>query len=82
MFYLDHGLDLKKAAAWMDAAIAAQPDAFYLVYQQARILARSGDKAGAIAAAQKSIALANKAGGAAQDEYRRLNEALLATLRE
>jgi hypothetical protein len=82
MFYLDHGLDLKKAAAWMDAAIAAQPDAFYLVYQQARILAQSGDKAGAIAAAQKSIALANKAGGAAQDEYRRLNEALLATLRE
>ena len=68
MFYLDHGLDLKKAAAWMDTAIAAQPDAFYLVYQQARILAQFGDKAGAIAAAQKSIALANKAGGAAQDE--------------
>ena len=47
MFYGDHNLDLDKAAAWMDAAIAAQPDAFYLLYHKARILAKMGDKAGA-----------------------------------
>ena len=81
MFYRDHDLDLKKAAAWMDAAIAAQPDAYYLVYHKARILAKMGDKAGAIAAAQQSIALAAKDNGPAKNEYTRLNEALIASLR-
>jgi hypothetical protein len=81
MFYLDHDLDLKKASDWIDAAIAAQPDAFYLIYQKARILARSGDKAGATAAAQKSMELAGKADPVAKDEYLRLNKALLARLR-
>ena len=80
MFYRDHDLDLKKAAAWMDAAIAAQPDAYYLVYHKARILAKMGDKAGAIAAAQQSIAMAAKDNGPAKDEYTRLNEALIASL--
>jgi hypothetical protein len=80
MFYRDHNLDLKKALGWMDAAIAAQPDAYYLVYHKARILAKMGDKAGAIAAAQQSIALAAKDNGAAKDEYTRLNETLIASL--
>jgi len=81
MFYLDHNLDLKKALGWMDAAIAAQPDAFYYVYHKARILAKMGDKAAAIATAQKSIELAGKAPGTAKDEYTRLNEALIASLK-
>jgi hypothetical protein len=81
MFYRDHDLDLKKALAWMDTAIAAQPDAYYLVYHKARILAKMGDKAGAIAAAQQSIAMAAKDTGPAKDEYTRLNEALIASLR-
>ena len=81
MFYLDHNLDLKKAAAWMDAAIAAQPDAFYLVYRKALILAKAGDKAGAIATARDSIEGANKAGGAVKDEYIHLNEVLIDSLR-
>jgi hypothetical protein len=81
MFYLDHNLDLKKAAAWMDAAIAGQPDQFYLYYHKARILARMGDKAGATAAARHSIELAAKSGGPEKEEYTRLNEALLATLK-
>jgi hypothetical protein len=81
MFYRDHDLDLTKAAAWMDAAIAAQPDAYYLLYHKARILAKMGDKAGAIALAEKSIALAAKDTSPAKSEYTRLNEALIASLR-
>jgi hypothetical protein len=82
MFYLDHNLDLKKAVAWMDTAIAAQPDAFYLVYRKALIQAKAGDKAGAIATAQASMAAAAKSPmPALRDEYIHLNEALIASLR-
>ena len=81
MFYLEHGLDLKKAAGWMDAAIAAQPDAFYLVYRKALIQERMGDKAGAIATATASLEAASKDKGAIKDEYIALNQALLARLR-
>lgn len=82
MYYLENGLDLKKAAAWMDAAIAAQPDAFYLVYRKALILEKAGDKAGAIATAQKSLEAAKLAPSPAlRDEYVGLNEALLARLK-
>lgn len=80
LFYLNQGLDLAKAAAWMDAAIAQDPDAFYLVYQKARILAKMGDTEGARAAAQTSLEAARKSTGPIRDEYIRLNEALLATL--
>ncbi len=81
LFYLEHDLDLKKASTWMEAAVAAQPDAFYYIYHQARILAKQGDKAGAMNAAKRSIEVANKAGGAVKDEYVKLNETLLATLK-
>ena len=80
MFYLDHDLDLKKAAAWFDAAIAAQPNGFYIVHHKARLLAKKGDKGGAIAAAKKSIEIAESVGGPVKDEYVRLNEALIASI--
>jgi len=80
MFYRDHDLDLKKALVWIDAAIAAQPDAYYYVYHKAKLLAKMGDKAGALAAAQQSIAMAAKDTGPVKDEYTRLNEALIASL--
>ncbi|HXQ80037.1 MAG TPA: DUF2911 domain-containing protein [Opitutaceae bacterium] len=81
MFYLEHNLDLKKAAGWMDAAIAEQPDFFPIIYRKALILAKMGDKAGAIAAATQSRDLAAKTTGPAKDEYIRLNEALIASLK-
>ncbi len=81
MYYLENGLDLRKAATWMDAAIAAQPNAFYLVYRKALILEKMGDKAGAASTAQKSLEAASKASGAIKDEYVGLNEALLARLK-
>lgn len=80
MFYRDHDLDLKKALTWIDAAIAEQPKAFYLYYHKARILAKMGDKAGALATARQSIELAAAQPGPAKDEYTRLNEALIASL--
>jgi hypothetical protein len=40
-----------------------------------------GDKAGAKAAATKSLALASEAQGAIKDEYTRLNNELLARLK-
>lgn len=80
MFYFEHNLDLKKAAEWLQSAVTANPDAFYMYYHQARVLAKIGDKAGARAAAQHSIEIAKKAGGPVADEYTRLNETLLSTL--
>lgn len=80
LFYLQHDLNLDQAATWMDAAIAANPEAFYLVHYKARILAKKGDKAGAIAAAQKSLEAARKAQGGIREEYVRLNEELLSSL--
>jgi len=81
MYYLDNNLDLKKALAWMDAAIAENPKAFYFVYRKAKVLAKMGDKAGALAAAQASLAGAAQAGGEIKDEYTRLNNDLIASLK-
>ena len=82
MFYYDHQLDLKKAVAWMDAAITEQPAAFYLVYRKALIQAKAGDKAGALTTAQASLEGAAKAPSPAlKDEYTRLNNELIASLR-
>lgn len=81
MYYLENDLDLRKAAGWMDAAIAAQPDAFYLVYRKALILEKLGDKAGAIATARKSMEGAAQATGPIKDEYVDLNQAILDRLK-
>lgn len=81
MFYLDNNLDLKKALAWMDAAIAENPKAFYFVYRKAKVLAKLGDKAGALAAAQASLAGAAQASGELKEEYTRLNHDLIASLK-
>jgi hypothetical protein len=80
MYYFENGIDLKKALAWMDAGIAANPEAFYMVYRKALIQEKLGDKAGAIATAKLSIAGANKASGSVKDEYLALNEALIKRL--
>lgn len=83
MFYLEHNLDLKKAVQWMDLGIAAQPENFRFpfTYRKARILAAAGDKVGARAAAEQSLADAKKAQGSLKDEYVRLNTELLASLK-
>jgi hypothetical protein len=76
-FYYDHGLDLKKASQWVDAALAER-EAYYIVHLKAKILAKLGDKAGALAAAKRSSELATKANDGA---YVKLNNDLIATLK-
>jgi hypothetical protein len=77
MFYYDNGLDLQKAKAWVEAATAGGKAPFFMLYGKARILAKLGDKAGAIAAARASIAAAD---GPFKAEYTRLNEAVISSL--
>jgi hypothetical protein len=80
MYYFQNDLDLKQAIAWESAAIAAKPDAFYLIYHKALMLEKMGDRVGAIAAARQSLEIAGKAKGPANEEYARLNEALIRRL--
>ena len=77
MFYYDHGLDLHKASQWVDAAIAAH-EAHYVVYLKAEILAKLGDKEGAIAAAKHSSELAVQA---KDTGYVKMNEDLISSLK-
>ena len=79
MFYFDHGLDLQKASKWIDAAIAER-ETYYIAHLKARILAKLGDKEGAIAAAKRSTELAIKADGP-KSGYVKMNEDLISGLR-
>jgi len=75
-YYYDHGMDLQKANQWVDAALK-QREAHYVVHLKAKILAKLGDKQGALAAAKKSLDLSIKAN---DKGYVRLNEDLISTL--
>jgi hypothetical protein len=77
LFYYNHGRDLKKASEWVDAAIAAR-EAHYIVYLKAEILAKMGDKEGAIAAAKHSSELAEKAN---DPGFVKLNADLISSLK-
>lgn len=81
MFYYEHDIDLKKSLEWIDGAIKEQPEAFWAIYRKGLILEKLGDKKGAIAAAEASLALAEKAEGGIKVEYTALNKALIARLR-
>jgi hypothetical protein len=82
MFYFENGGDLQKAGEWMDAGLKEQPGAFYMVYRKGLILAKMGDKAAALAAAKASKeAAAKDKNPALRDEYLRLNDALIASLK-
>jgi hypothetical protein len=76
MFYYDHNQDLQKAKKWVDSAIAER-EAFYIVHLKAKILAKLGDKQGAIAAAKRSSELAVQA---KDSGYVKLNQDLIASL--
>lgn len=82
MFYLENNHDLPKALEWVNAAIATRPGQMWMVYRKGLILEKMGDKAGAKAAAEESLAMAEKEKpGELRDEYMRLNKALLARLK-
>lgn len=63
VYYLTADKDVNKAKMWIDKAIEMREQpAFWYHRQQSLIYAKSGDKKGAIKAAQKSLSLAEKAG--------------------
>jgi len=77
MFYYDHNQDLHKAKEWVDAAIK-QREAHYIVHLKAKILAKLGDKQGAVAAAKRSSELAITA---KDTGYVKMNDDLIASLK-
>jgi len=77
-YYFEAGKDLKQALAWTNKAIENSPKAFWMVHLKAKILAKMGEKAAAVTAANQSIVLAKEA---KNDDYVALNEKLIATLK-
>jgi len=76
-YYIDNGKDLNQAVAWLDKAIAQNPDGYFIYYQKARALAKLGKKQDALTASNKSIELAK---AAKNDDYVALNEKLQKSL--
>lgn len=63
VYYADAGKDINKAKEWMDKAMSmTESPRYWQLRQQSLILAKAGDKKGAIAAAKKSLAGATEAG--------------------
>ena len=73
-YYLETGKDLDKALTYADKAIEENKEAFWLYWLKARIYQKQGNKKDAVAAAQKSAALA--AATPYADEYKRNAESL------
>jgi Protein of unknown function (DUF2911) len=79
-FYYNHDLDQKQALDWVNAGLADNPRiAFEMLHLKAQILAKQGDKTGAIAAAKQSTELAIKAEGAGSS-FVKMNQDLISSL--
>jgi hypothetical protein len=79
-FYYNHDLDLKKALDWVNAGLADNSRISYeMLHLKAQILAKQGDKAGAIAAAKQSSELAIKAEGPGSS-FVKMNQDLISSL--
>ncbi|MDT0621296.1 DUF2911 domain-containing protein [Croceitalea vernalis] len=72
VYYASEDKDINKAKDWMNKAMSmTEKPAFWQLRQQSLILAKSGDKAGAIATAKKSLAGAKEAGNM---DYVKMNQ--------
>jgi Protein of unknown function (DUF2911) len=79
-FYYNHDQDLHKALEWVNAGLADKPRiAYEMLHLKAQILAKQGDKEGAIAAAKESSELAVKAEGAGSS-FVKMNQDIIASL--
>lgn len=78
VYYLENGKDIKQALEWVNKAAEANPTAFWILYQKARIQKAAGDKAGALATSKASWEAAQKAGNR---DYQTMNEDLQKTLK-
>ena len=73
MYYMQEGKDIQKAKEWIDKSVAMTKDQprFWVLRNQSLIHAKAGNKTTAIAAAKKSLELAEKAGNA---DYVKMNK--------
>ena len=78
-YYYENNKDLSKALAWINKAVEQNPKAFWVLHTKAKIQAKQKDFAGAIAAAEQSMALAKEA---KNDDYVKLNENLIAEVKK
>ena len=79
-FYYNHDLDSKKALEWVNAALESNSRiAYEYLHLKAQLLAKQGDKAGAIAAAKQSSELAVKAEGSGSS-FVKMNADLISSL--
>ncbi len=77
-YYLENGKDLKQASEWVNVAVAANPDAFWMLLVKAKIQKGLGDKKGALESATASKALAEKAKNV---DYVKMNDELIKGLK-
>jgi hypothetical protein len=73
---------MDRALELMSMALKKKPGHIGILYRQALILQRKGDIKGAIRASEQSLEGAQMAGNELKEEYTKLNQELLETLRE
>lgn len=78
VYYLENGKDLNQALTWINKAVEANPSAFWILYQKARIQKGLGDKAGAMATSAASMEAAKKENNR---DYQMMNEELQKSLK-
>ncbi|MBT1687654.1 DUF2911 domain-containing protein [Dawidia soli] len=78
VYYLETGRDLNQALTWINEAAKANPDAFWVLHQKAKIQKALGDKKGATETANASLAKAKTAGNR---DYQMMNEDLIKSIK-
>ncbi len=61
-YYYQEGMNMGKAKEWIDKAVSMNEEAYWMTRAQSLIYAKLGDTQGAIAAAKKSLVVAQAAG--------------------
>jgi Flp pilus assembly protein TadD len=79
LFYFENGKDMGKALEWVNEATRLNDKAPNMMLLKARILAKRGDKPGAIAAAKKTAELGVAAEGP-KSGFVKMSEDLIASL--
>lgn len=78
VYYLENGKDLKQAQVWINEAAKANPSAFWVLHQKAKIEKALGDKTAATASANASLDAAKKANNR---DYQIMNEELIKSMK-
>lgn len=78
VYYFESGKDLNQALTWINEAAKANPSAFWILYQKARIQKGLGDKAGAKVTAAASLEGAKTA---KNRDYQMMNEELIKSIK-